>query len=721
MKKTIFYSIVLFLTASLPVHALTDLETKMTNKALDLINKMTVDEKIAQLMNDAPGIDRFNIPSYNWWNEALHGVARSGRSTIFPQAIGLAATFDTSLVHKVADAVSTEGRAKFEVAQRIGNRGRFAGLTYWTPNINIFRDPRWGRGQETYGEDPFLTGCIGLSYVKGLQGEDPFYLKSAACAKHFAVHSGPEALRHVFNAVPSEKDLYETYLPAFERLVKEGNVEAVMSAYNLLNGKSASASTFLLTDLLRKNWGFTGHVVSDCDAVKDMYTEQKVAKDAAEASAMALKSGLDLNCGDAFRGLKEALERKLITEKDLDKALLPLFMTRLKLGILTPDDYSPYKGIPESVIACDKHAELAREAARKGIVLLKNDNQLLPLSKSIREIYITGPFALDAYVLMGNYYGFSGKMSTFMEGIVNKVSNGTSVNFKIGTLPTSTNLNPNELAVEQSRRAPVCIVFLGLNGAIEGEEGDAIASATFGDKANLSLPEPQMAFLRKVGKDRKNKVITVLSGGSPIDVREISELSDAIFMTWYPGQEGGYALGDLVFGDASPSGRLPVTFPLTSEALPAFDDYSMKGRTYKYMKDNIAYPFGYGLTYSTVAYSNLVVEQPDQKKTTFSVKVTVENRGKYAVEDVPQLYVKTPGAGTTTPLYTLIGFQRIPLSPGERKDVVFQVGMDQLNMVMEDGKKRLLKGSYTITVSGAAPSDKTTALNVPQSSWTGTL
>ena len=711
----------LIMTAMLPAYALSDLETTMTNKALDLINKMTVDEKIGQLMNDAPGIDRLHIPSYNWWNEALHGVARSGRSTVFPQAIGLAATFDTSLVHRVADAVSTEGRAKFEVAQRIGNRGRFAGLTYWTPNINIFRDPRWGRGQETYGEDPYLTGCIGLSYVKGLQGEDPFYLKSAACAKHFAVHSGPEALRHVFNAVPSEKDLYETYLPAFEKLVKEGHVEAVMGAYNKLNGISASASTFLLTDLLRKKWGFTGHVVSDCDAVKDIYTEQKMAKDGPEAAAMSLKSGLDLNCGDTFLGLKEALERKLITEKDLDKALLPLFMTRLKLGILTPDDYSPYRGIPESVIASDQHAELAREAARKGIVLLKNDNQLLPLSKSIREIYITGPVALDAYALLGNYYGFSGKMSTFMEGIVNKVSNGTSINFKMGTLPTVANLNPNEWAVEQARKAPVCIVFLGLNGTIEGEEGDAIASPTKGDKVSLSLPEPQMVLLRKLGKDRTNKIITVVTAGSPVDVREISELSDAVFLTWYPGQEGGNALGDLLFGDASPSGRLPVTFPLSAEALPAFDDYSMQGRTYKYMKDNIAYPFGYGLTYSTITYGNLVVEQPDPKKTSFSVKVTLENRGKYAVEEVPQLYVKTPGSGVTTPLNTLIGFRRVPLLPGERKEVSFQVGMDQLNMVMEDGKKRLLKGSYTLTVSGAAPSERTTALNVPQCSWNGSL
>jgi beta-glucosidase len=396
-------------------------------------------------------------------------------------------------------------------------------------------------------------------------------------------------------------------------------------------------------------------------------------------------------------------------------------MTRIKLGILTPDDYSPYKGIPESVIASEKHAELSREAARKGIVLLKNDNQLLPLSKSIREIYLTGPFALDAYSLIGNYYGFSGKMSTFMEGIVAKVSNGTSVNFKIGSLATAANVNPNELAVEQSRKAPVCIVFLGLNGSIEGEEGDAIASPTLGDRASLSLPEPQMALIRKIGKDRKNKVITVLTGGSPIDLKEISELSDAIFMTWYPGQEGGNALGDLIFGDASPSGRLPVTFPVSVDALPAFDDYSMQGRTYKYMKDNIAYPFGYGLTYSTVKYSNMVVEQPDRKKTSFSVKVTLENQGKYAIEDVPQLYVKAPGAGVTTPLNSLIGFRRVPLSPGERKEVTFDVSMDQLQMVMEDGKKQLLKGSYTLTVSGAAPSDRTTALNVPQSSWTGTL
>lgn len=695
----------LLLALTLPVHAQSSVEIRMSEKALDLLQRMTVDEKISQLMNDAPAIERLNIPSYNWWSEALHGVARNGRATVFPQPIGLAATFDTALVRRVADAISTEGRAKFEVAQRLNNRSIYAGLTYWSPNVNIFRDPRWGRGQETYGEDPFLTACMGVAFVKGLQGEAPFYLKAAACAKHFAVHSGPEKLRHSFDVHPSWKDLFETYLPAFEALVKDARVESVMGAYNRVYGASASGSPFLLTDILRGQWGFSGHVVSDCGAIDDIYRGHHIAPNAVQASAIAIKSGLNLECGNSFRALKEAFETGLVTEKDLDDTLYPLLMTRLKLGILTPDEPSPYAGVPESVIASEAHAELAREAARNSMVLLKNANGTLPLSKEIRTMYVTGPFAADASVLLGNYFGLSPRMSTFLEGIVGKVSSGTSINFKVGTLPTTPNLNPLDWTVGEAKNAEVCVVVLGLSSAIEGEEGDAIASPTLGDKPDLSLPAHQLAFLRALSDGHRNKIVTVLTGGSPMDLREVAALSDAVILAWYPGQAGGDALGDLLFGDASPSGRLPITFPVSSDSLPPFEDYTMQGRTYKYMKGNILYPFGYGLTYSKVTYEQMTVTKPSKKgASSYRIALTLENQGAYPVVEVPQLYLTTPGAGVTTPLQTLIGFQRVALTPGERKVVVFQVAPEQLKMVTEDGTRRWLKGAHTFTVASAAPS-----------------
>ena len=719
------YSLTLFLALFafvFQVLSADDLQIRMTQKALDLIAQMTPDEKINQLLNNAPGIERLNIPSYNWWNEALHGVARSGRATVFPQPIALASSFDTAMIFKVASAISDEGRAKYNIAQKMGNRGQYAGLTYWSPNVNIFRDPRWGRGMETYGEDPYLAGRIGVSFVKGLQGDDPFYLKAAACAKHFAVHSGPEALRHEFDVSPSLKDLYETYLPAFEALVKEAKVEAVMSAYNRVYGASATGSKLLLTDILRDKWGFTGHVVSDCDAVADIYQGHGLAKTAEEASVIALKSGLNLNCGTSFKALKQALENKMITVADLDKALLPLMMTRLKLGIMPGQEPSPYDHIPESVIASEEHAALAREAAQKGMVLLKNAGGTLPLDKNIRTMYVTGPYATDASVMLGNYFGMSPRLSTFLEGIVAKVSSGTSINYKIGFQPTVPSVNPIDWTTGEARNAQVCVVFMGISTAIEGEEGDAISSPTKGDKATLAVPAHQMEFLRKVRRGNRNKIVTVLTGGSPMDVKEIAELSDALILAWYPGQEGGLALGDLLFGDISPSGKLPVTFPVSADSLPAFEDYSMQGRTYKYMTGNIQYPFGYGLTYSTVAYSDISLIAPGKKSgESYQVKVMVENQGKYAVEDVPQLYLKAPLAGVQTPWQSLVGFQRVTLKPGEKKEVIFKVSPKQLQMVTGDGTKKLLKGAYTLTVSGAAPGKRTTELGVPSGSVSFTL
>lgn len=623
-----------------------DTETRMLKKARKIISQMTVEEKISQMMNEAPGIERLGIKPYDWWSEGLHGVARNGCATVFPAPIGIGATFDPNLIEQVGDVIATEGRAKYNVARQIGNYGRYAGLTYWSPNVNIFRDPRWGRGQETYGEDPYLTAEIGKAYVRGLQGNDPFFLKAAACAKHYAVHSGPEALRHEFNASPSKRDLFETYLPAFEALVKEAKVEAVMGAYNRVYGESASGSFFLLTDILRKKWGFKGHVVSDCGAVDDIYGGHKIAKDVAEASAIALKSGLNLNCGGSFHALKEALERKLITEVDLDNALMPLMMTRLKLGNLTDDDESPYKNISDSVIASYTHAMVAREVAQKSMVLLKNNNHTLPLKKDVKTIFVAGPYAADTYVMMGNYYGVSPRSNTFLQGIAAKVSGGTSINYKIGILPTTPNMNPADWTVGEVRAAEVAIVVIGLSGIDEGEEGDAIASSHRGDKQNLKLPEHQLKFLRDISRNRWNKLVTVITGGSPIDLEEVSELSDAVIMAWYPGQEGGMALGDLLFGDVSFSGRMPVTFPINSDWLPAFEDYNMQGRTYKYMTDNIMYPFGYGLTYGDVSYSDVKILNPKYDgKQEIHVQATLRNNGNNEVEEVVQLYLSAPGAG----------------------------------------------------------------------------
>lgn len=693
-----------------------DTETRMLKKARKIISQMTVEEKISQMMNEAPGIERLGIKPYDWWSEGLHGVARNGCATVFPAPIGIGATFDPNLIEQVGDVIATEGRAKYNVARQIGNYGRYAGLTYWSPNVNIFRDPRWGRGQETYGEDPYLTAEIGKAYVRGLQGNDPFFLKAAACAKHYAVHSGPEALRHEFNASPSKRDLFETYLPAFEALVKEAKVEAVMGAYNRVYGESASGSFFLLTDILRKKWGFKGHVVSDCGAVDDIYGGHKIAKDVAEASAIALKSGLNLNCGGSFHALKEALERKLITEVDLDNALMPLMMTRLKLGNLTDDDESPYKNISDSVIASYTHAMVAREVAQKSMVLLKNNNHTLPLKKDVKTIFVAGPYAADTYVMMGNYYGVSPRSNTFLQGIAAKVSGGTSINYKIGILPTTPNMNPADWTVGEVRAAEVAIVVIGLSGIDEGEEGDAIASSHRGDKQNLKLPEHQLKFLRDISRNRWNKLVTVITGGSPIDLEEVSELSDAVIMAWYPGQEGGMALGDLLFGDVSFSGRMPVTFPINSDWLPAFEDYNMQGRTYKYMTDNIMYPFGYGLTYGDVSYSDVKILNPKYDgKQEIHVQATLRNNGNNEVEEVVQLYLSAPGAGVITPISSLIGFKRVTLESHLSQTVEFIIKPDQLKMVMEDGSKNLLKGKYTIIVSGAAPCKRSKELGVGES------
>ena len=705
----------LFLTTG--TYAQESKEAAMHRKAADLISQMTLDEKIGMMMNSTPGVERLGIKPYDWWNEALHGVARSGRATVFPEPIGLGATFDPEIVKKIGDIVSEEGRAKFDKAREMENYSRFTGLTFWAPNVNIFKDPRWGRGMETYGEDPFLTGTLGAAYVKGIQGDDPFYLKAAACAKHFAVHSGPESVRHSFNAVPSMKDLYETYLPAFEKLVKEADVEVVMGAYNRVFGESASGSEFLLTDLLRDKWGFDGHIVSDCGAIDDIFGGHHIARDAAEASAIAIKAGLNLECGSSFSSLKTAINRGLISEADIDNALEPLLMTQLKLGILFNDPDCPYYGIPASVIGSAEHFAVARQAAVESMVLLKNDNNLLPLRKDIRNVYVTGTAATDTYSMMGNYYAISDHYSTYLQGIVSKVSDGTNVNYKPAyTIVPTKDVNPGNYATAQAAQADYTIMFMGNNGTTEGEESDAISSASVGDRLSIDLPENQMSFFRSVARMRRsnNHLIVVLTGGSPINLQEIAAGADAVIMAWYPGQEGGDALAELLFGEKNFSGRLPITFPISSQELPDFSDYTMKGRTYKYMTGNTMYPFGYGLSYGSSQYGDLTIltKKPKLGKPV-DVEIPITNTGNMERTETVQLYVSTPNAGQGAPYSQLVAFERVTLKPGESHTVHFTVTPDQMLEFQDDGNTKLLKGTYKITVGAASPTQRSEELGIP--------
>jgi beta-glucosidase len=670
-----------------------------------LIDAMTVAEKMAQLQADAPGIERLGILPYNWWNEALHGVARSGRATVFPQPIGMAATFDEELIHRVATAISDEARAKFNIAQEIGNYDRYAGLTFWSPNVNIFRDPRWGRGMETYGEDPYLQSRLGTAFVRGLQGNDPRHMKAAACAKHYAVHSGPEKLRHEFDAIAPKRDIAETYLPAFEALVKEGRVECVMCAYNRVDGEPACGSQLLLQDILRDDWGFEGHVVSDCGAVRDFHKRHKVAADEAEAAAWALKAGTDVNCGRYFAHLPAALERKLISKADIDTALRRLLNTKFKLGLFDID--TPWNDLGAEIVERDGHVDLSLEAARKSIVLLRNANNALPLKKDIRRLFVTGPHAASVDILLGNYHGLSSETVTILDGIVGKVSVGTTVDYRYGQLPYSANVNPANSAIGAAAQADAIVAVLGISTLVEGEEGSAVASPSKGDRLNLSLPPDQLAFLRKLRERSEQPIIVVLTGGSPIAAPELEQLADAILFAWYPGQQGGKAVADVIFGDVNPSARLPVTFPVSVNQLPPYEDYSMEGRTYKYMKEKPLYPFGFGLSYTSFEYgkpslpsSQLSAGEP------LIIDVSVRNTGEVAGTEIVQIYHSTDAAPFDVPNSSLVGFRPVALGAGEEKTVRFAIAATQLRSFGPDGEAVLVKGRHSIRAGGVSPGER---------------
>lgn len=677
----------------------------------DLISRMTLTEKVSQMTHSTPAIPRLGIPAYNWWSEALHGVARSGVATVFPQAIGLAATFNDSLMNNVASAISDEGRAMYNAALEKGYHEQYGGLTFWTPNINIFRDPRWGRGQETYGEDPYLTSRMGVAFVHGMQGDNPKYLKVAACAKHFAVYSGPEKLRHEFDAKVSKHDLAATYLPAFHALVTAG-VAGVMCAYNAVDGEPCCANTYLLDDILRGQWGFRGYVTSDCGALADIYQGHQYEKDALHAAAVSLKRGVNLNCGDVYLNLKDALAQGLISEKELDSSLAVLLRIRFRLGMFDPKGADPYDRIPISVVNSAAHRALARKAADESIVLLKNDGAL-PLKDDLAQYYITGPNASDIDALIGNYYGVNPRFVTFLEGIAAQIKPGSQLKYKPGILLDRPNANKMDWTTGAAQASDAIIIVMGITGEIEGEEGESILSATSGDRLNYNLPENQINFLRKLRTNNKKPIIAVITGGSPMNLAPVDSLADAVLLAWYPGEEGGDAAGDIIFGKKSPSAKLPVTFPKSLSDLPAFEDYTMEGRTYRYMKKAPLYPFGFGLSYAHFVYSDIRASNVSVKKDQpFTVTATLTNQGKYAGTEVTQLYISDRSGRKHVPIYALKGFQRIHLNPGESRQVSFIVTPAMLQVVDENGNKIIDAGKHEIYIAGSLPVPRSTELGI---------
>ncbi len=824
----------------------------------DLVSRMSLEEKVSQLMNDSAAIDRLGIPAYNWWNECLHGVARAGRATVFPEAIGLAATWDSDLMFQVATTISDEARAKHHEALRRGEHNIYEGLTFWTPNINLFRDPRWGRGMETYGEDPYLTGRMAVAFIKGLQGDDPKYLKVVATAKHFAVHSGPESTRHTFDAVVSETDLGESYLPHFEAAIKEGGAYSVMCAYNSVDGKPACANPRLLDDILRKQWGFQGYVVSDCGAIDDIYRRHKFVPTAEEGVALAVKAGTDLSCGTEYTNLVPAVRKGLIAESEIDQSLKRLLRARFRLGMFDPPEMVKYAQIPYSDNDSPAHRELALQTARKSIVLLKNERNVLPLSKSLKTIAVIGPNADDIDVLLGNYNGIPTAPITPLEGIRRKVgsrmnviyargselaanvpnfeavpemalftSNGadrksglsgeyyascdfdgkahrprarapqnpgakalfTRVDGKIDfewwegaprkdmnaddfgvrwtgyiTAPVSgtyelgaIGMNAFELyvdgkqivafsgihegayrsapvelkagtlypirldyhefsndasikliwskpgvpsandAVAAAKKADAVILVLGLSPRLEGEEMKVpVEGFSGGDRVQLGIPKTQVDLMQAVAATGK-PVVLVLLNGSAVAVNWAAEHIPAIVEAWYPGQAGGAALADVLFGDYNPAGRLPVTFYKSADQLPAFSDYSMKGKTYRFFTGEPLFRFGDGLSYTTFGYRDLSV--PKQAKTGDDVKVsvTVQNTGARAGEEVVELYLKGSGEG---PIRSLEGFRRVALRAKETKTVEFTLRARQFARVSADGSKIVEPGAFEIFVGG---------------------
>src|SRR5574344_199040 len=670
-----------------------------------MIAKMSLEEKVSLMLHESMEVKKVGIPAYNWWSECLHGVARQGVATIFPQAIGLAATFDDKLEQKEADAISTEARAKWNENEKQGiTDQQYHGLTFWTPNINIFRDPRWGRGQETYGEDPYLTARMGIAFVKGLQGTDKDHLKVAACAKHFAVHSGPEKLRHEFDAVVSKKDLFETYLPAFKSLVDAG-VESVMGAYNRTLGEPCCGSKYLLKDILRNKWGFKGHVVSDCWAVRDFHEGHHVTKTPAESAALAINNSCDLNCGCTFPAAVEAVHKGLLSEEKVNESVARLLMTRFKLGMFDSKKDDPWRTLSNKDVHTDEHVALAKKVAAESIVLLKTNNNLLPLNKNEKKkVLIFGPSAANIYALLANYHGLAPHYSTILEGITEKTADHENIilDFNHGCPMYSPSTNPG-WSIGSAKWADVVIACFALDNAMEGEEGDAIASDSKGDRNTIELPSWQLDYLKQL-HDVGTPIVLVLTGGAAVAFP--SEFADAVIDVWYPGEQGGAAVGDIIFGDTVPSGHLPVTFPKCTQDLPAFENYDMKGRTYRYMEKEPLFPFGFGLSYTTFAFDKIAFSSKTvSEKEKITATVTVRNTGKVAADEVVQLYIAKESRGKDDPFCSLKEFKRVHIAAGTSVEVPFTLNASAFETIDADGNSVLSPGKYTVTAADAAPTE----------------
>ncbi len=687
-------------------------------KATQLVSKMTVEEAASQLRYDAPEIAHLNIPEYNWWSEGLHGVARAGTATVFPQAIGLAATFDEELLEQIGDAIATEARAKYNELSKHNDRDIYKGLTLWSPNINIFRDPRWGRGHETYGEDPFLTGKLGVSFINGMQGagDDVPYLKVAACAKHFAAHSGPEAARHHFNSIVNQKDLWETYLPAFETCVKDAGVESVMGAYNRINGEVSCGNQSFMQDILFDKWKFEGYYVSDCWAIRDFHENHHVTETPEESAALALKSGCDLNCGCTYQKIVNAYIQGKITEEDIRKAAIHLFTTRYLLGMF---EETPYDNIPYEKVECKEHLELAQKSAQESIVLLKNDG-ILPIdTNKVKKIAVIGPNADSRKSLIGNYHGTSSRYITVLEGIEDAVPQDTRVFYSEGCdlfkLKPEGLTRPEPFLSEAAivaKHSDLVVLCLGLDETLEGEEGDAGNAFASGDKVDLNLPESQLHLIDTIKKTGTPFVVCMMVGSS-IEMNDLSKHASAIIQTWYPGARGGKTVADVLFGRVSPSGKLPITIYKDLVDYPDFSDYSMKGRTYRYLEKEPLYPFGYGLTYGNAKVISAVSDTKSYQEASVSgltLKIEATNDSDRAVSDVIEVYIHNDGTENEVRNTHLCGFKRVWLEAHKTCKVEIQIDPKAFTTVDAEGNRKADGKGASLYVGFGQPDARTKEL-----------
>lgn len=689
-----------------------DTSLTLEERVKDLIARLTLEEKVQMMKHNSPAIPRLGIPAYNWWNEALHGVARTPEKvTVFPQAIGMAATFDTEALQKMGDITASEGRALFNEALKAGKGiAQYRGLTYWTPNINIFRDPRWGRGQETYGEDPFLTARMGSAIVRGLEGDHPYYLKAVACAKHYAVHSGPEHNRHSFDARPSLFDLWDTYLPAFRELVTKAKVHGVMCAYNRLEGQPCCGNDPLLVDILRNQWRFDGYVTSDCWAVSDFTGFHKTHANNTIAASDAMLAGTDLECGNLYHLLAEGVQKGLHSERDINVSLTRLFTILFKLGMFDPQEQVPYASIGREVIECDAHKQHAYRMAQESMVLLKNEKQLLPLKASkVKRIALIGPNADNGHTQLANYFGTPSEIITPYLSLKKRFGDKIKIDYYAGTEIVKKLDNAPSFAqiAAEAKKADVIVFVSGISADYEGEAGDAgaggYAGFASGDRTTMSLPPVQIDLMKALKKTGRPLVVVNMSG-SVINFDWESKNADAIIQAWYGGQAAGDAIVDVLFGQYNPAGRMPLTTYKSDDDLPPFESYSMENRTYRYFKGEVRYPFGYGLSYTTFAYDKMECAAKVQTGERIQASVTVSNTGKRDGDEVVQLYVAHPQNGNIRiPLCALKGFQRIHLKAGESRQVTFTLSPEDL--ALTDVKGNLIEnaGEVELFIGGGQP------------------